>query len=79
MAGASDIKPPLNIEYWTRITPGLEYIKLCVSDGRVVGAMLIGDTDLEEVCENLILNKLDVSGLGISMLDPDLDLGDYFD
>jgi NAD(P)H-nitrite reductase large subunit len=47
--------------------------------GKVVGAMLIGDTGLEEVFENLILNMLDVSAIGIDLLDPSLDLEDYFD
>ena len=41
--------------------------------------MLIGDTDLEETFENLILNQIDVSRLGIKILDPELDLEDYFD
>ena len=68
-----------HVEIWTRITPGQEYIKLTVVSGRVVGALLIGDTDLEEMLENLILNKLDVSRLGIGLLDPDVDIEDYFD
>ena len=39
--------------------------------------MLIGDTDLEETFENLILSQIDVTGM--DLLDPDLDLEDYFD
>jgi len=69
----------VNVEIWTRITPGVEYIKLIVHCGRIVGALLVGDTDLEEMLENLILNKLDVSRLGIDLLDPDVDIEDYFD
>ena len=68
-----------HFEVWVRVTPGVEYVKVCVLDGRVVGALLIGDTDLEEVMENLILNRLDVSTFGIGLLDPHIDLGDYFD
>ena len=41
--------------------------------------MLIGDTNLEETFENLILNKLDVSHLGVNILNPDIDIEDYFD
>jgi hypothetical protein len=45
----------------------------------VVGALLIGDTDLEEVFENLILNGLDVGGIGVDLLDPEVDLEGFFD
>ena len=47
--------------------------------GRVVGALLIGETGLEEVFENLILNRLDVGLLNIGLLDPEVDIEDYFD
>ena len=67
------------LELWIRVTPNEEYVKLVVYRGRVIGALLIGDTDLEEVCENLILNQIDVSYLNIAMLDPEKDLEDYFD
>ncbi|CAE7927310.1 PYROXD1, partial [Symbiodinium sp. KB8] len=62
-----------------RVTPKEEYIKLVLVDGRVKGAILIGDTDLEETFENLILNELNVEALGIDLLDPDVDIEDYFD
>ena len=39
-----------------RTTPGLEYVKVILKDGRMQGALLIGETDLEETFENLILN-----------------------
>ena len=48
-------------------------------DGRLRGALLIGPTDLEETFENLILNGTDVSPYGDALLDPDVDLEDYFD
>ena len=62
-----------------RISPGLEFVKLVVSNDRVQGALLIGETDLEEVMENLILNQMDISQLGESILDPNIDIEDYFD
>ena len=68
-----------DVEIWIRITPNEEYIKVVVFKGRVVGALLLGDTDCEEVFENLILNKIDVSDIGEAILDPDLDLEGYFD
>ena len=68
-----------DVEILTRITPGDEYIKVVVVGGKVKGAMLVGDTDLQETFENLILNQLDVSRYGIALLDPDFDIEDYFD
>ena len=62
-----------------RVTPGIEYIKVVMRSGKVVGALLIGETDLEETFENLILNRIDVSHLGGQLLNPDHDLEDYFD
>ena len=69
------------LELVTRVTPGQEYIKLTLLRGRVVGAMIIGKetSDLEETMENLIMDGLDVSGIADSLLDPDVDLEDYFD
>jgi hypothetical protein len=67
------------VEIWTRISPGVEYVKVVVFQGKVVGALLLGDTGLEEVFENLILDRLDVSALGADLLDPALDLAEYFD
>lgn len=67
------------LEIWSRITPNKQFVKLVVYRGRIIGALLIGDTEMEEVFENLILNQLNISSLGQDILDPDLDLGDYFD
>jgi len=58
---------------------GKEYTRVIVRDGCVVGAVLIGDTDLEETFENLILNKLCISHIEDQLLDPDIDIEDYFD
>lgn len=67
------------LQVLVRSTPGQEVVKIVLYRGRVVGALLIGETEMEEVLENLILNQLDVTALGIDLLDPDLDIGDYFD
>ena len=96
---------------------GREYIKAILQNSRMVGAILIGETDLEvrtillhcasdysltciihvivhlraiytlvskclsmqETFENLILNQMDLSRFGESLLDPDIDIEDYFD
>lgn len=62
-----------------RITPDKEYIKFVIKDGRLVGALLIGETGLEETCENLILNKIDLTPFGDDILNPNIDIEDYFD
>jgi hypothetical protein len=70
------------VEVLLRVTPGVEFIQVVVVGGRVVGALLLGDTDLEETMENLILNKLDVrgpDGNAMDLLDPQVDLEDFFD
>lgn len=46
---------------------------------RMIGAVLLGDTDLEETFENLILNGTDVSHLGVALVDDTIDIEDYFD
>lgn len=58
---------------------GHEYIKLIVQGGRIHGAVLIGETGMEETFENLILNQLDISRFGEDLLNPDIDIDDYFD
>lgn len=66
-------------EILLRMTPGLEYIKFILKDGKLQGAMLIGETGLEETSENLILNQLDLSQYGEELLNPNIDIEDYFD
>lgn len=68
-----------NYEILLRITKGVEYVKLVMKNGRMQGAVLIGETDLEEMCENLILNQLDLTDFGEDLLNPDIDIEDYFD
>jgi len=62
-----------------RTTPGMEYIKAVMYEGRMHGAVLIGETDMEETFENLILNQMDLSQFGEDLLDPGIDLEDFFD
>lgn len=50
-----------------------------MKDGRMYGAILIGETDLEETFENLILNQMDLTQFGEDLLDPNIDIEDYFD
>lgn len=50
-----------------------------MQNGRMMGAVLIGETDLEETFENLILNQMDLSAYGEDLLNPDIDIEDYFD
>ncbi|XP_034190020.2 pyridine nucleotide-disulfide oxidoreductase domain 1 [Osmia lignaria lignaria] len=66
-------------EVLLRMTKGHEYIKLILKNGKMQGAVLIGDTDLEEMCENLILDQLDLTDYGQDLLNPDIDIEDYFD
>ena len=66
-------------EILLRMTKGEEYVKLILKDGKMQGAVLIGETDLEEMCENLILNQLDLSIYGVDLLNPNIDIEDYFD
>ncbi|KAF5298401.1 hypothetical protein FQR65_LT01179 [Abscondita terminalis] len=66
-------------EIMLRTTKGHEYIKFIIQNHRLQGAILIGETDLEETCENLILNQIDLSPYGTDILNPDIDIEDYFD
>lgn len=76
-SGAQPCQP--QVEVWTRVTPGSGYIKVVVVDGRIKGAMIVGESDLPETLENLILNRLDVSRYGVALLEDDVDVEDYFD
>lgn len=61
------------------IFTGQEYVKAVLQDGRLQGAVLIGETDLEETFENLILNQTDLTPFKEHLLEPDVDLEDFFD
>lgn len=64
---------------YVRINPGDEYIKLICDDKKIHGALLIGETDLAEAAENLILNQFDVSTYEETILEPEFDLAEYYD
>lgn len=66
-------------EALVRTTRDMEYIKYVLKDGRLQGAILIGDTELEETAENLISNQLDLTPYGDDILNPDIDIEDFFD
>ena len=56
-----------------------EYVKCVMEYGRVVGCTLIGETELEDMMENLIVNRTDMTAYGDDWLHADVDLNDYFD
>ncbi|XP_015781926.1 pyridine nucleotide-disulfide oxidoreductase domain-containing protein 1-like [Tetranychus urticae] len=62
-----------------RIKDGDEYVKVIMKDGHMQGALLIGETDLEETFENLIINQLDLTDIQDDLLNPTVDIEDYFD
>ena len=66
-------------ELLLRCTKGSEYVKVVLHGGKMYGAVLIGETDLEETFENLILNQIDLSMFRDSLLDPNVDIEDFFD
>ncbi|KAL0962708.1 hypothetical protein UPYG_G00344310 [Umbra pygmaea] len=69
----------VNQELLVRCTKGHEYVKVVLSEGRMLGAVLIGETDLEETFENLILNRMDLTPYREELLNPNIDIEDYFD
>ncbi|KAN0038589.1 hypothetical protein ACTA71_000770 [Dictyostelium dimigraforme] len=68
-----------DIKIYTREIVGEQYVKVILKNGRLIGSLLIGDTDLEETFENLILNQIDLSRYGAEILNPEIDIEDYFD
>lgn len=66
-------------EMLVRVIPGQEYVKFVLKEGKLQGAILVGETGLEETCENLVLNQLDLTPFGEDILNPDIDIEDYFD
>lgn len=64
---------------YVRINPNEEYIKLICEDKKIHGAMLIGESDMAEAVENLILDQFDVSSYGEAILEHEFDLTEYYD
>ena len=77
--GEEDTDCPVRV--LLRVTPGNEYVKVVLYQGRVIGALLVGEaaTELAETFENLILNRINIEALNLDILNPDFDLEDYFD
>lgn len=57
--------------------PGHHYMKLVLEQGRVVGAVLVGDTDMEEAAERLILGGHQLGD--IDLTDPAVDIDGVLD
>ncbi|VDO38616.1 unnamed protein product [Haemonchus placei] len=77
-----DFKAERQPEGWYTIERVIEddqFVQCIMFNHRVVGAVLVGETDLEETMENLILNKTDLERIEENFLDPQIDIEDYFD
>lgn len=74
-------EPDSDIVTYTRASegPGSHFVRVLLLRGRMQGAVLIGETGLEETFENLILDQLELSHYGPALLDPDVDLDSVFD
>ncbi len=59
--------------------PGSTFVRVLLLRGRLQGAILIGNTGLEETFENLILDGLDLSQYGADLVDPEAELDHVFD
>lgn len=59
--------------------PESSFVRVLLHKHKMVGAVLIGETDLEETFENLILDGLDLSRYGPALLDPDFEIDHIFD
>lgn len=58
---------------------GATFVRLLLRQDRVEGAVLIGETGLEEAVEHLILDRLIVGHLMPELLDPNMELDEVFD
>jgi nitrite reductase (NADH) large subunit len=52
------------------------YQRLVIQDGKVVGAILLGDTKMVRTLKKLIQSQRDVSGHEAELLESDFDLND---
>ena len=59
--------------------PPSSFVRVLLLRGRMMGALLIGETGYEETFENLILDGLDLSSYGPALLDPHVELDHMFD
>lgn len=58
---------------------GNSFVRVVLVNGRVRGAILVGDVDNAEVFENLIAGQMNVSWLGEGLVDENIELENYFD
>eukprot|EP00877_Chromochloris_zofingiensis_P014984 jgi/Chrzof1/973/Cz01g35110.t1 len=76
-------EPSGDMDVYTRVadegTIDSTFVRVLMLRGRMQGAILIGETDLEETFENLILDGLDLSAIGPHILNPDIELDHVFD
>ncbi|KAK9817209.1 hypothetical protein WJX72_011100 [[Myrmecia] bisecta] len=74
-------EPEEDIVSYSRATEGDQptFVRVTLVRGRMKGAVLLGETELEEVFQNLILDNIDLSSYGPALLDPRVDLEDMFD
>ncbi|GMH33744.1 hypothetical protein BSKO_01578 [Bryopsis sp. KO-2023] len=59
--------------------PVSSFVRVVLLRGRMQGAVLIGDTEMEEAFENVILDGIDLSSFGEEILDPELEFDHIFD
>ncbi|CAL5219619.1 g1491 [Coccomyxa viridis] len=76
-----DKEPESDMITYSRALEGEEptFVRVLLLRGKMVGAVLIGETDLEEAFENLILDGLDLSSYGPALLDPNVEIDHMFD
>lgn len=76
-------QPREDIVMYSRVldegTPAATFVRVQLLRGKMQGAVLIGEAELEETFENLILDGLDLSQYGPALLDPDIELDHVFD
>ena len=77
-------EPESDVQLYSRVQEGADgagetFVRVLLLRGRMQGAVLVGETDLEEAFENLILDQLDLSAYGARILDPDLEVDHHFD
>lgn len=62
-----------------RTNPGRDYIKILLLHNKIIGAVLVGNSGLEETIENLIHDGIDVGEFKERLLDDSIDIDDFFD
>ena len=75
----SAIALTVSMSCWAMQGPDATFVRVLLLRNRMMGAVLIGNTDYEEVFENLILDGLDLSEYGPDLLSPDTNLDAVFD